>query len=248
MIRKSLLIVLLIFISDAFARVGNEPEGIALVKEIFQKLNGFTLPSGSRVYFFDYQVKTVLKNQSAGANSDTRVKYYMNQDYTQIVSDKMEVYKDPKNTFTIIPMRKAIYWADSPGGTSDTSIYKSNLGLVQNKIFETCKLKSSRDISSEEKYNKEITILTDQKMRESTGMDEITFLVNSRNKTAYKVIVKYTSSYKIQYVEFTYHHIDFDYSKVKINESSKLKIFKSEGVLLPKYTGYKVVDVRKNKS
>jgi hypothetical protein len=217
---------------------------LQLVKEIFRKSNGTELPVGEEVYFFDYQVKTIMNNKDIRP-SLTQVKMYVDKDKSILRSAQMEVYQDKQYSFMVLPTKKAIYWGDSQLGTVNKN-QNQEMSVLQEKIFEMCKVKSSAVSSAEGKYNKEIFLEPSDEFRKKIPVASVKFLINTKTKSIYKTIINYLPGNNIASIEITYTTVDYNYKSPVFIGSVKSKFFNSNGALLSSYKGYEVTDIRKN--
>lgn len=224
-----------------------QDDTMLLLKEIYNKVSLQELPKDNRVYFFDYEVNVQLANPQR-TESKSRVKVYLSKGHFEILSNQMSVYQDLKNSFTVLPLRKEIYWNESQFAKKDSSKAgapgdQSNLSFLNGQVFDHCKIISSSDIKGEH-FNKEIVLQPDENIRKLYKIEEVRFLIHTSKKTIKETLIKYAKGGQFDHVAITYYNIDYDYGKADLGGPVKSKIFKSNGDLQPQYSQYRVVDNR----
>lgn len=245
--RKQIITILLIFplMLTTAAICRGQDECLTLLKEVFRKVSMNDLPEDGKAYCFEYSVAVNMADKSS---SSSNVKVYLSKNYMQVLSDQAEIYQDLTNSFTVIPMRKMIYWGDSQLGRKDDAGRNAtgDMTLLKEKVLDNSRVKLCRSATGQG-YDREIVIEPEAQVKEKFQIQEVRFLINTGRKTIRETLITYTEGSQYRSVLITYTTIDYDCRKAKPNSASKAKIFKSDGTLQPEYAGYKVVDVRASK-
>ncbi|WP_156027026.1 hypothetical protein [Sporocytophaga myxococcoides] len=222
---------------------------IALLEHVFDKMNTKTLPETKKVYLFEYNVKTVLKDKSyhnGVISSDIRLVAGTN--YTEVISKDMEVYQDEVQCYSVIPSRKVIYLSDSQLNKKPSAEDQQNFAGLQKIILEKAKVKECKDVEDKEhRFDKEIHLELDPRISKELNMNRVDFLVDSKNEKVYQTNIFYPSNHKFQSVLLTYRNIDFNHKGQASVKPFKNKFLNADGTLKPAFKGYKLVDVRANK-
>ncbi len=242
---KFRLIVLITIVLSSFSLPGVALEDcLEELKGIFSRFASIKAPLDDKVYFFEYVVTTVSRDKNT-PSSNMKVEMLTTKNYSEVRSEQMVSYQDDKNSFVVIPFKNLIYWGDSQLGLADSAV-TSGLGGLQLKVLNMCMVKECKEVSgSEGKFNKEIVLNPNDEIKKRFGFNELKFLVNSRTSKLYKTQISYVPQSKLASLGIVYETIDFDYKKASINYPVTTKFLTADGKLLPKYKGYKLIDVRK---
>jgi hypothetical protein len=222
---------------------------ITLLEHVFDKMNIKTLPENRKVYLFEYNVKTILKDktyQNGIITSDVRL--IAGANYTEVFSRDMEVYQDEVQCFSVIPSRKIIYLSDSQLNKTPTAEDQQGFTGLQKVILERAKVTECKKVEDKEgRFDKEIHLELDPKLGKELKIDKVNFLIDSKKGKLYQTNIIYPTVHKFQSVLLTYKNIDFNYKGQAFAKAYKNKFLNADGTLKPAFKGYKLVDVRSNK-
>lgn len=215
---------------------------------IFKKMYS-DIPLLNNTTFVNYEVTTkARKSNSAGGNAITKaeIKYYTNKTTVWFISDDLCMYKDNKYTFTVIPKRKVIYWAETAPLNKNNDRYNS-LKSAHDSIFKHCKTAECKTISDGGKATKLVTITLEQKWVDLMQIKSISYYIDDVKNEILKQNIEYTDNKKIEFTEYVFKEVNYDYKKINIETPVKNLFIKTKNTLIAPYNTFQLIDVRKNK-
>lgn len=237
--------LLLLFVS-AFSQTAKNA-CLQEVEQIFKKMYA-DLSLLEKTTYVNYQITT--KTRANSETSSNRVivsdiKTYSNKSAVWFISDELCTYRDVKHTFTVIPKRKEVYWAETaitdPKIDRVAQIRNMHDTLVKHSKRVTCEV-----VKDATGANKLVKLELDKKWMDLLHIKAVYYYLNDLNHSITKQIIEYTNKKKIESVEYLFKEINYNYTKVNMTQPIKT-IFITGNNLKAPYTNYKLIDVRNNK-
>jgi hypothetical protein len=222
-----------------------KPEEICVqeVRDIYKKMN--TAKTKDAVVYMNYTLVTKMREKDDNGKDEitSHIEMMMSEEQSRYLSEQVNVYMDTKDNFTVIPIRKMIFWSNSLMDVDKEKRLK-NYNLLNDSLFTVCKLIDCKTLAKETGgYNKIITLSPVERARNIFKYEKIIFYINSTKKEIKKISIECLPSLSYKAVELTYNKIDYDY---KIDLSKPVRdLFISKNEQLNKnYIGYKLADNR----
>lgn len=244
--RIGLSIILSVCFLNGFSQAGNNKYCLNLIEEIFNKMYSDAKPSNKTTYV-NYQVTTKARKQIIDgklATSVADIKYYCNNNTVWFFSDELKMYRDEKYTFSIIPRRNAVYWGESPKDVKSKDVF-SEVRKLHDSIFKNCKNVICEEVKNIIGVDKLVKIELDKKWKELFQIQSISYYINSKNKTIAKQFILYTDKKNVEYVEYLFKDVIYNYTKVNLNQSIKNIFLDKNLKLKAPYDKYQLIDMRK---
>ncbi|MCE3227870.1 MAG: hypothetical protein K0S32_2421 [Bacteroidetes bacterium] len=220
-------------------------QGLNDVKRIYSQMYA-DIPLLNKTTYVNYEITTKLRQQNGNAEgsvSTVDIKYYSNKTSVWFLSKDLCMYRDQKNTFTIIPKRKVVYWAQS---TSANNVENRIIQMknIHDSVFKNCKDVSSEKITENGKAIHLVKVTLDKKWATLFQVKQITFYLNDQRTTLLKQVIEYTNNKKVESVEYLFKEVHYNYTKQNIDVPVKKKFLEGETRLRAPYNDYKLIDVR----
>lgn len=218
------------------------------VDNIFKKMYT-TLPKNNRVVFVNYQLVTVLRAQSKQEKEEvntTDIKIYSGEKQYRFFSKDIIVYQDEKYTFTIIPSKRIVYWANA---ALDKNIQRrlTTAQNLQDTLFHNYEKVNCKTIEQDGKTCKLVTLIPNKNWASLTQVAYIDFYLSADGTQVLKEKMVYTTAKKMKSVEYIFNEVNYDYKKIDLKNSAQSNVLQSSSKLLPAYAGYQLIDVRNQK-
>lgn len=244
---RIVLLILLFFSSfSSFSQVDKSKNGLQLVEDIFKKMYSESKPTNKTTYV-NYLVTTKARKQVISgklATTISDIKYYSNNSTVWFFTDELKMYRDDKYTFSVIPKRNAVYWGETPHDTKSKDVFQE-VRKLHDSIFKNCKNVICEDIQNVGDADKLVKIELEKKWMDLFQIKSISFYINSKQQTIYKQLIEYTDKKNVEYVEYLFKDVIYNYTKVNLNQSIK-NIFLDKNLKLKSpYDKYQLIDVRK---
>ncbi len=208
--------------------------------------NMYTLiPKNKDILFVNYEITTCFRNETNPKLQDikkTDIKMYSTATNYWFISNDISVYQDKKYTFTVIPMRKVIYWADRANDGIDNDKRMNEVKKMQDTLFKTCVVKECVLKSTEEKV---ITMVPEQKYANLLQIESVTYYLNPVKQQLLKQHIEYTKYKKLKYVEYVFKQVNATYKGLDINAPVKGLFLTAHDKLNATYSGYTLINVKK---
>ncbi|MEO6049383.1 MAG: hypothetical protein ABIQ57_17990 [Candidatus Kapaibacterium sp.] len=203
------------------------------VRSIYQRLTAAS--RGADAMYLEYTVTSAMRDSSLRPTT-SHIVAVSNRTRLRVVSREMEVYSDERNVFTVVPARKEVYLADRiPGGDSERI---AGVPLLRDGLLSRCSVISCGDVAGT--ADKSIVLHTTD-----TGPFAKTIaIVYNRDAAMIRSIgIRYDAgeiaSIDMRFTRVNYHYAD----TVPVGPVSTL-VLNADGTFLPKYDGYRLIDVR----
>jgi hypothetical protein len=221
-----------------------EKQYLSRVSGIFDKLNAAASNSKNACYI-NYTVTAQLNaknNKEKNLQSKSTYELISFKGQSRVSSPEVIVLKDEKNTFTILPSRKTIYWADAVKGKKNDNIY-GKLKQMQDTIFNNATKVECAEVSGKA-YDQVITIYLNDKIANYIDIRKVVYHINAKQGLLNKVYVEYLPDRQYEKVEYAFNEMDLDYTKADMSTPVKALVFDGKS-LQKQYLGYKLIDNRK---
>lgn len=212
------------------------------VKRVFNAMNE-TVIKGN-VCYIKYVI-TTNSNAEKGKSTVNESTFEMITSHSQsrLYGKEMIVLKDEKNTFSILPSRKVIYWADAVPSKKGEHLY-DQLSLLQDSIFKNVKKQECTEVK-DKPYDKVVTIDLNEKMSTFLGIRSASYYIDDAAHLLKKVIVHYLPGNQFERLEYDFKEIDLDYKKTDMTIPVKKIVFETDQKLQAAYQGFQIKDSRK---
>lgn len=215
---------------------------LANVKKVFDAMNE-TVVKG-KVCYIKYVI-TTNSNTEKGKSTVNESTFEMitSESQSRLYGKEMIVLKDEKNTFSILPSRKVIYWADAVPLKKGEHMY-DQLSVLQDSIFKNVK-KQECTVVKDKPYDKIITIDLNEKMSTFLGIKSASYYIDDAGHRLKKVIVHYLPGNQFERLEYDFKEIDLDYKKTDMTIPVRKVVFENDQKLQTDYLGFQIKDNRK---
>ena len=214
------------------------------LQESFHSLQSYTLPQGKNVSLFEYEVKTVFRNQPV-ASSTIKVKMIIGENYREVISPQMEMYQDSISLFTVIPLRKMIVWTDSD--LKQKKAGKNDFIQAQESILKQSTLASCLRDPQGEAHQFVLIVEVNPEKHQALPIQKVTYQVDTLHKTIKKAILAYPLSSRIHYMEFKPLRMERQAKNRKVPTQLEHSFFTSDKKKVARYQQYQLVDNRTKK-
>lgn len=208
------------------------------VKKVFDVMNQ-TVVDGN-VCYLKY---TVITGSSTEDENERTFEMITTKSKSHLYSKEMIILKDEKHTFSILPTRKIIYWADVVPLKKGEHLY-DQLSMLQDSIFKNVKKLECLDVA-EKPYTKIVSIDLNDKMSAFLGIRRASYYINDVTNLLSKVVVFYLPGNQHERLEYNFKEIDLDYKKSDMNVPVQKLVFENEQKLQTAYQGFQIKDNRK---
>lgn len=149
---------------------------------------------------------------------------------------------DEKDAIVVLPKLKTIYLSNGFAKGAPESQATSSLGL-QDSLLKYSKVSACKDIIWEGKSIKYVEMqLTGNYNVTKSKIDKVSYWYSLKENRLLKVYVSYDKGAQLNDLEVNYHLMDFRCTKISLKQGVYTKVFSSKGKLLPKYSGYKLIN------
>lgn len=243
----ALLIVFtaVVFIGFSFIPPIPDKGCINEVYQIYKNMNPNATSEGN--VYMNYTQTTHFKKKapSDSEQSKTTVECVIGKNQIHYKSNEIAVYIDSVDNFTVVPIRKMVFWSNSTlkKGKQDERI--KGIGLLQDSLFAVCHLLSCTTESNIEKgYNKIVAMAPNEKSTDLFPYKKLTFYINTLTQTIKKIDLELLPAYDYTSIELVYNKIELNYQKENLKTPVKQLFFASNNQLKGNYKSYKLVDNR----
>lgn len=247
-IKYAMLVAMLTWLFNPSYSQTNKGTCLKEVEQIFKKMYD-DLSSLSNVTYINYQITTKARSSSEVGDNKvivSDIKTYSTKTGVWFISNELCTYRDMKHTFTVIPKRKEVYWAETaitdPKLDRVAQIRNMHDTLVKHSKNVTCE-----NIKDPTGATKLVKLELDKKWMDLLQIKAVYYYLNDVNHSITKQIIEYTNKKKIESVEYLFKEISYNYTKVDMNVPVKAIFIEANNKLKAPYTNYKLIDVRNQK-
>jgi hypothetical protein len=211
-----------------------------LARSIYRTMNA---PLAGRAYAMRYTVHARMRPDLKLEDVTTHVELKMSDSVVQFVTGEIEVYQDRRQSFTVIPTRGLIYLgdADLPGMRRKRI---EMLSMLQDTLFAMCESAECRDVRSGGRALVQVTMKMNARAQRLYHARTVILLIDVREDIIRGMTVRYTADSRIETLEMTVDAFDFIDGSGELNRPVASRFFSNDRRLLPRYTGYRVIDNR----
>jgi hypothetical protein len=246
MMRKTFLYLTAVVIAafaSAFIPADDHTDCRKVLKHCIKEMAKIAEPAGNKVYYMSITVATDMHSKSRVPDSRTRVDVYMSSHQIHYVSDVLSTYQDELHAFAVLPQRKVIVWAQ--GGKRPDAIDSKTFAIqLQDTLVNLSKVISCRNAEEQGKTYKVLVMEPYKKARETFKVMRMEYFIDMEKKYVAKANTYYMPSEDVVSTSVTYHDINLNYGKMKLNKPVYQLIFSDQDKLQAKYKGYQVIDNR----
>lgn len=253
LLRKK-IIHLFLLISIPFMWLGwtnHIPEpGNSCIEEVYRIYKSMKLEDIDKgnVYINYTQITNFKQvNVSDPRLSKTNVEFIVGKNQMHYKSNEVSVYMDSIDNFTVVPMRKIVFWSNSLLEQKKKERV-NGFNILQDSLFSVCKLINCRqEYNVEEGYNKVVEMEPFERAKKVFQYRKIVFYINTETKSIKKIYLEFLPKSDYTSIELIYNKIEKNYLKENLNSPVKKIFVSTNNKLKGEYKDYKLVDNRVKK-
>lgn len=183
-------------------------------------------------------------NASDPAVSKTNVEFIAGKNQMHYKSNEISVYIDSIDNFTVVPLRKMIFWSGSLL-EREKKERVNGFNILQDSLFSVCTLINCRqEYNVEEGYNKIVEMAPVERATKVFQYRKVVFYINTETKTIKKIYLEFLPKFEYTGIELIYNKMELNYSKEDLNSPVKKIFVSANNKLKGDYKDYKLVDNR----
>lgn len=235
-----LMLILLFFTAVVVTAAGGDRSPCAdMLRAALTKFSA--PPGGDSVCSIECTVTTSMRDSSAKRRSTSKFAMTLNKKTMKFISDEMEVFQDSIIALTIIPKSKVVY-----EGEPNPRIFEArklqSMAFVRDSLLSSGSITECRESGSGTKL---VTFVLDEKGARRFGIARIEYWIDGRQATLKRMRVTYTPVYEAASVDYLFSRMEYEKG---IGGNARGNVFAENGRLLPKYSGYRIIDNRKHRN
>lgn len=245
---RSIFVILVV----CFASCVSAQNCLDLLSAAYSKIEKPIPEKEDKCAFLEYEVKSVspvLKELGKSIASTVHYKIWLRKGYVVVRSNLADLFKDDNVTIAVNHLAKIITI-----GQSSTPVKRENdllnLKVMREALLLNCSVQSC-DADADNPENKNIVLLIDGNARKVSTVKKLKFVINSKSQDLLSAKIYFTSE-RQDLSRLEYKFFKVDYNSNCDNSVFKKKILNNvlsnKGDLLPEFSSYKLVDLRKTKS
>lgn len=186
-------------------------------------------------------------NVSDPGLSKTNVEFIVGKNQMHYKSNEVSVYMDSIDNFTVVPIRKIVFWSNSLLEQKKKERV-NGFNILQDSLFSVCKLINCRqEYNVEEGYNKVVEMEPFERAKKVFQYRKIVFYINTETKSIKKIYLEFLPKSDYTSIELIYNKIEKNYLKENLNSPVKKIFVSANNKLKGEYKDYKLVDNRVKK-
>jgi hypothetical protein len=157
-----------------------------------------------------------------------------------------EIFQDAKHTVSIFSDKKTIVI----NGFAGENYKKEKLGqfeIFKDSVFSHLEVQECKTITLNSKVYKKVILKTNSYGAKLLKIKTITFLLDENLNTVKEIKVNYVAGHRFYAMKISILKQNLNYSSKKLTKVATAKVLGSNGKLLPKYMGYRLLDNRNKK-
>lgn len=237
----------LCFVSAKLTKTeGSDNPCLKEVKAIYDKMYT-VLPKENVVYHFKYTViSTLLAKDKAGKNIVSRsdIELFTSRGQYRFISKDIEVYQDKENKFTVLPLKKIVYWAESDMNP-DNAMRMDRTKRIQDTIFHYARVTDCQALK-QDPSTKAVSVKLEPKFAEYMGIKKVIYTYNAVKHELKRLQIEYPETKEIIALEFLFDSPDYNYTKIQFTPVIK-NFIEGKNKLKENYKDFQLIDVRQNK-
>ena len=214
------------------------------VKKVFDQMKIST--ENSEVSYMNYTVTAKLHerdNKDKNIINSSTFEVISNKKNSRIYSKEMIVLRDEKNTFTILPQKKTIYWQNTFVKEKGADAY-NDLRKMQDSVFKHAEKVDCKTVTGQA-YTKMITVSLDKNMAAYMQMKKLTYCIDDKKNLLSKVEVEYLPNNNYENIVYVFNEQNYDYKKADMTIPVQNLVLENDKTLQKLYAGFKLIDTRK---
>ena len=235
-------VITLLLIELSSYSFGQQSDCKTVLLECISSMSSIKTVEPGKVYFIDMSIHSDLKRPNPAIPTSVNVKTYMTSSQISVETNKMVIYYDEYDSFSIIPESKTIIWSNG-GKVKDQASRALNLENMQKDVVQKSNIKGCSNNRFNNKDVKSIVLDLPADITKTTKVESIEFTIDINDKRIVKVNSKFSSSNDISSQEIIYNELDYNYKKWK-PLPVKERVFKNNK-LLPQFNGYRLINNKK---
>lgn len=210
------------------------------VRAAFRSMS--SLGADGEVIRVRYSLVTQSRHNGKLVTDHSKVTLVGNNTRMHLKSDRMESYHDRTASVTVIPSRRIVYLGD-PDPKELKRQRMEGLSSIQDSLLAVCRVEKCGETGGD----RQIVLATVPSAREALKISGITVVLNSERTTAKKITVDYIPRSTVASVEIAFDEINRNFTEKDFSKPMLSMFLDDKGRLLPKYSGYRLIDVRTGK-
>lgn len=214
------------------------------VHSIYKKMTLDDLEKGN-VYMNYTQITHFKQKQpSDPEQSKTIIECVIGKHQVHYKSNEISVYTDSIDNFTVLPIRKTVFWSSSLMEQGKEKRVKG-FNLLQDSLFFVCRLISCRQqYNVEEGYNKVVEMEPEPRALKLFQYRKLVFYLNTETQSIKKVYIEFLPKSDYESIELIYNKLELNYQKENLKKPVKTLFVSADNKLKGSYKDYKLVDNR----
>ncbi len=252
--RLKKILGLLVFVSAPFIWLGwiahTPVTGNACIEEvhrIYKSMKLEELDNGNVYMNYTQITHFKRKNLADPATSETNVEFIVGKNQIHYKRNEIAVYIDSIDNFTVIPIRKMVFWSNSLLEQGKKERVKG-FNILQDSLFSVCNLISCKqqEYNAEEGYDKIIQMAPVERATKVFPYRRVVFYINTKTQSIKKLYLEFLPKFDYTSIELIYHKIELNYLKENLKTPVKKIFVSANNQLKGDYKDYKLVDNRYN--
>jgi hypothetical protein len=220
----------------------------SLLYEVIKKQN--VKPNKNSISFIDFTITTVVKNPNTTKEESTteNFKIYVSDKQTHLTSPSVSYFADDKSAFIVDHINKYITWIDVKDNGSNQDLDYGLILQTQKAIIDSSRIILCSSVEWDDGTDKIIIVKPHRSIIENQQIKGILYCIDEDNLSFVRIKIFYPENMlNISYTEYEYNDLQYDYGLYTMKSNINSYIFSKKDKLLPKFTNYKINDVRINK-
>lgn len=243
-------VLLILIVSQSFTGqvVDENQQSLLLIKKIYSKLNN-SKEYENKVFYCKMGVKTILDNSFSEEdnNKEELVEIIINKNQSRFISDKVIVYEDNKESYTIIHHEKKLIRADSKR-MQVIGRNNNQLSFLQDTILKVSHVMDVSTITINGESLQKVVTTVPKESNDYFNIEHVVYYINIEQREIKKIELRYLKpNQHIKEVQYRFVNLDYNYKVLGMNKSVKSLIFSDNSNLKQGLKGYQIIDIRKSK-
>lgn len=241
--RRNIILLIVSLVLSSTVVIAQEDNCLTQVKNVYSAWEKQVKASEGNTVYLKYMTETVTGGDKKVKNTST-VEVISNKNNAAFLSADLKVYQDNKNTVSILSDKKIIVINQYVGDK-----YKEEklgqIELLQDTIFSQLKTQECKKEMIANVEYKKVLLKADVDATKNYKINTINFLINPKEKSIKEVVINYAKGHQLSTMKFRIIKQDLKYKATSIKKVALANVLDSNGKILSKYAGYKLMDNRK---
>lgn len=214
------------------------------VRSIYKNMKMDDLENGSVYINYTQTTHFKKKDPSDPEQSKTTVECIFAKNQVHYKSNEIAIYMDSVDNFTVIPIRKMVFWSNSTMNKGREKRVK-DYNLIQDSLFAVSKVIACKQLSeTTDGYNKVVTITPEKRAQGLFKYEDVTFYINTKTQQVKKVHITFLPKLDYTGIDIVYNKIELNYQKENMKTPVKRLFVAADNKLKGGYKDYKLIDNR----